>query len=57
MLNGALAEAFIYLNEPESVQMYGQIFTSEIDELNREESKRHSSGGNVQININTNGLI
>ena len=57
ILNGALAEAFIYLNEPESVQMYGQIFTSEIDELNREESKRHSSGGNVQININTNGLI
>ena len=57
VLMGALAEAFIYLNEPDTAQMYGQMFSSEIQELNFEETRRHASGGNVQININGGGLI
>jgi hypothetical protein len=57
ILNGALAELFIYLNEPESAQRYLSIFELEIEELNREETKRKASGGNVQVNFNSNGLI
>ena len=57
LLNGALAEVFLYLNEPESAQRYGAIFTAEIQELNAEETTRKASGGNVQINFNSRGLI
>jgi len=57
LLNGALAEAFIYLNEPETASMYAQIFASEVKELNSEEAQRRASGGNVQFNFNANGLI
>jgi hypothetical protein len=57
LLNGALGEIFIYLNEPESAKMFLEIFQTEIMELNREETKRKTSGGNVQINFNGNGLI
>lgn len=57
LLNGALAECFIYLNEPETASTYANIFSSEIQELNREEAMRKASGGNVQFNFNSNGLI
>lgn len=57
LLNGALAELFVYLNEPESAQRYFELYKSELDELNREETKRKATGGNVQININGYGLI
>lgn len=57
LLDGALAEAFGFLREPETAQMYSQQFMSEIDELNREEKSRKASGGNVQINFNSYGLI
>ena len=57
ILNGALAETFIYLNEPETAQQYANIFVYEIQEMNQEETKRKSSGGNVQFNFNGNGLI
>lgn len=57
ILNGALAEAFIYLNEPDSASLYANVFASEIQEMNQEETKRKASGGNVQFNFNGNGLI
>lgn len=57
LLNGALAELFVYLQEPETASMYAQIFTNEIQELNQEEKSRKASGGNIQINLNGNGLI
>lgn len=57
LLNGALAELFVYLNEPESAQRYFELYKSELDELNREETKRKATGGNVQINVNGYGLI
>lgn len=57
LLNGALAELFIYLHEPETANMYAQLFQNEIKELNDEEKRRKASGGNVQINLNGNGLI
>lgn len=57
LLNGALAEVFFYLNEPESATMYAQLFTGEVKELNQEEAMRKASGGNIQFNFNSNGLI
>ena len=57
LLNGALAEVFVYLNEPETAQRYFELFKVELEELNREETKRKASGGNVQINVNGYGLI
>ena len=57
ILNGALYQAFVYLNEPDTAQMYYQRWMSEIQELNSEEKFRKARGGNVQININGNGLI
>ena len=57
LLNGALAEVFFYLAEPESATQYASLFSAEINELNTEERKRKSSGGNVQVNFNGNNLI
>jgi len=54
LLNGALAEAFIYLNEPESASMYANLFGQEINELNQEEHKRANSGGNIQVSFSSN---
>lgn len=53
LLNGALAEAFIYLNEPESASMYANLFGQEINELNQEEHKRANSGGNIQVSFSS----
>jgi len=57
LLNGALAEMFIFLNEPDTASMYASLFTAEIQELNNEEAQRRASGGNIQFNFNGNGLI
>lgn len=57
LLNGALSEAFIYLNEPDTAQMYLQRFIQEMEELRRHESFKQASGGNLQINTNGWGLI
>lgn len=57
LLNGALAELFVFLNEPETAQRYFELFRNELEELNREETKRKASGGNIQINVNGYGLI
>ena len=57
LLYGALAQCFVFLQEIETSQMYSALFASEIERLNAFENKRLSSGGNMQININGNGLI
>ena len=57
LLNGALAEAFIFLNEPDTAQMYLQRFIQEMEELRRHENFKQASGGNIQINVNGGGLI
>lgn len=57
LLYGALAENFTYLKEPELAQQYMTMFFSEIQELNDEEAKRSTSGGNVQVNYSAGGLI
>lgn len=57
LLTGALSELFLYLKEPETAGMYLDIFMREIQELNQEEKQRKASGGNIQINFNSNGLI
>jgi hypothetical protein len=38
-------------------QRYKERFTENVFSLNKEEKWRRASGGNVQINFNTNGLI
>lgn len=57
LLYGSLMQVFIYLNEPDTSQMYAQLYSSEINQVNSEERHRESSGGNIQININGGGLI
>jgi len=57
LLYGALSEAFIYLNEPDTAQMYLQMYMSEINALNQDENTKKASGGNIQINVNGYGLI
>ena len=57
LLYGALSQVFIYLNEPDTAQMYGGLFTTEINQVTNDENRRRSSGGNLQININGGGLI
>ena len=57
LLMGALAEVFFYLQEDDQAQKYAALFTQEIDELNKEDQMRNSSGGNVQVNFNGRGLI
>ena len=57
LLFGALYQAFDYLDEMESAQKYKQKFIEEIEQLNREEMMRKSSGGNTQMHYNGFGLI
>ena len=57
VLFGALAEAFAYLQEDNMHQKYTQMFTDQIELINREETRRKALGGNVQINFNGRGLI
>jgi len=57
LLYGAVAQAFTYLNEPDSAVAYEQRFATEVAEVMSEERWRNASGGNIQININGNGLI
>ena len=48
VLYGALAEAFMYLNEPDQAQTYLANFQAEIQRLNNEEFKRKYMGGAIQ---------
>lgn len=57
LLNGALYHIFIYLNEPDTAQMYQSRFYDLINQENAAERRSAASGGNVQININGYGLI
>jgi len=57
LLMGALAECFFYLQDDEQATKYATLFINEIEELNLEDKKRNSSGGNVQVNFNGRGLI
>lgn len=57
LLNGALAEAFAYLQDDEQAQKYMAMFIGEIQELNDEDNKRNASGGNLQMSYSAGGLI
>ncbi len=57
VLFGALAEAFAYLAEDDQAAKYLQIWQTEIDELNREETMRQTKGGNIKINYDGFGMI
>ena len=57
LLYGALVEIFAYVGDDEQVAKYKIMFDNEIQELNDEDAKRNSSGGNVQVNFNGRGLI
>ena len=57
LLYGALVEIFAYVGDDEQAAKYKLMFDLEIQELNDEDAKRNSSGGNVQVNFNGRGLI
>jgi hypothetical protein len=54
---GALYNLASYLFDDRMEQRYEKKFTENIFSLNKEEKWRRASGGNVQINFSTNGLI
>ncbi|HRV01175.1 MAG TPA: hypothetical protein P5539_05745 [Mesotoga sp.] len=53
----ALRHVAAYLNFPEMEKRYADMTEKTITDLNREEKFRRAKGGNVQINVNTGGLI
>lgn len=53
----ALRHIGSYLNDPEMEGRYEKHVNKIITDLNREEKYRRARGGNVQINVNTGGLI
>ena len=53
LLFGALAELFAYVGEEDMLGKYIAIFQQEIEELNNEERRRITLGGNVKINYNS----
>ena len=57
LLWGALYNLGAYLFDNTMEKRYQEKFTENIYSLNREEKIRRATGGNVQINFNTNGLI
>ncbi len=54
---GALYNMGAYLFDDVMEKRYHMKFIENIDSLNKEEKWRRSLGGNVQINVNTGGLI
>lgn len=54
---GALYNLAAYLVDDAMEKRYQLKFIENIESLNREEKWRRSLGGNVQINVNTGGLI
>lgn len=54
---GSLYNLGAYLFDEKMEQRYQVKFLDNINSVNREEKFRRASGGNVQINFNTNGLI
>ena len=53
LLYGALAEAFLYLNEPAQNQMYLAKATAEIQSLNAEDNTRNWSGGTISAHYDS----
>jgi len=54
---GALYNLGAYIFDDTMEKRYQMKFMEGIESLNKEEKWRRSLGGNVQINVNTNGLI
>jgi len=54
---GALYNLGAYIFDDSMEKRYQMKFMEGIESLNKEEKWRRSLGGNVQINVNTNGLI
>jgi hypothetical protein len=54
---GALGNLGSYLSDEKMEQRYTSRFISDIASLNKEEKFRRASGGNVQMNFNSNDLI
>ena len=53
ILYGALAEAFLYLNEPAQNQMFLAKATAEIQALNAEDNTRNWSGGTISAHYDS----
>lgn len=57
LMFGALMHMGAYLFDDKMEQRYGMRYQDKITQLNKEEKFRRARGGNVQINVNTKGLI
>ena len=57
LLMGSLAEIFAYLQDDAQAQKYMAMFVAEVDELNNEDNKRGTSGGNIQMTYSAGGLL
>lgn len=57
VIYAALRHVGAYLRDAEMEQRYEGITNKTIEQLNREEKFRRAKGGNVQMNVNTGGLI
>jgi hypothetical protein len=57
LLWGALHYLGSYLFDEQMEARYGKRFFDSIESINKEEKKRRALGGNVQMNVNTGGLI
>jgi hypothetical protein len=53
----ALKHIGAYLNDPEMEKRYDEQTSKIVTSLNREEKYRRAKGGNVQVNVNTGGMI
>jgi len=54
---GALRHVGMYIVDDVMETKYEKAFTNTVEGLNKEEKFRRAKGGNVQMNVNTNGLI
>lgn len=57
LIFGGLAEAFSYVQEDDQASKYKQFFTEELAQLNDEDVRRSSAGGNLQVNFSGLGLL
>ena len=57
VLMGGLGEAFSYLQEDDQSTKYFEFFKQELTDLNDEDRKRDTAGGNIQIQYNARGML
>jgi hypothetical protein len=57
LIHAALKHVGIYLRDEEMSRSFNELANGTIAKLNNEEKMRKAKGGNVQVNVNSGGLI